>query len=60
LERVDSSAVGRGRAHAPTVKAEAATAVVVAPDDGHEDARNMLSCIYMTSNKREKLLHLVG
>jgi len=21
------------------------TAVVVAPDDGHEDARNMLSCI---------------
>jgi len=30
---------------APTVKPEAATAVVVAPDDGHEDARNMLSCI---------------
>jgi len=29
----------------PTVKPEAATAVVVAPDDGHEDARNMLSCI---------------
>ena len=26
-------------------KPEAATAVVVAPDDGHEDARNMLSCI---------------
>jgi hypothetical protein len=26
-------------------KSEAATAVVVAPDDGHEDARNMLSCI---------------
>jgi hypothetical protein len=24
---------------------EGATAVVVAPDDGHEDARNMLSCI---------------
>jgi len=24
---------------------EAATAVIVAPDDGHEDARNMLSCI---------------
>jgi hypothetical protein len=23
----------------------AATAIVVAPDDGHEDARNMLSCI---------------
>jgi hypothetical protein len=26
-------------------KPEAATAVVAAPDDGHEDARNMLSCI---------------
>jgi hypothetical protein len=26
-------------------KPEAATAVVVAPDDGHEDAQNMLSCI---------------
>jgi hypothetical protein len=26
-------------------KPEAATAVVVAPDDGHEGARNMLSCI---------------
>jgi hypothetical protein len=26
-------------------KPEAATAVVVAPDDGHEDARNMLSSI---------------
>ena len=26
-------------------KSEAATAVVVAPDDGHEDGRNMLSCI---------------
>ena len=26
-------------------KPEAAIAVVVAPDDGHEDARNMLSCI---------------
>jgi len=25
-------------------KPEAATAVVVAPGDGHEDARNMLSC----------------
>jgi len=31
--------------HAPTVKPEAAAAVVVAPDDGHEDARNMLNCI---------------
>jgi hypothetical protein len=26
-------------------KPEDAGAVVVAPDDGHEDARNMLSCI---------------
>ena len=31
--------------HVRTVKPEAATAVVVASDDGHEDARNMLSCI---------------
>jgi hypothetical protein len=30
---------------APTVKPEAATAVGVAPDDGHEDAQSMLSCI---------------
>ena len=52
--RGDSRAVGRGRAgrhdhdqqhcyhHAPTVKPGAATA---APDDGREDARNMMSCI---------------
>jgi hypothetical protein len=26
-------------------KPEAATAVIVAPDDGHEGARNMLRCI---------------
>jgi len=66
-----SSAVGRGRVSCqlapprPTAllspssdgKPEAATAVV-APDDGHEDARNMLSC--MTSNKLETLLSLVG
>ena len=54
LELGDSSAVGRGRPdhdqqhcyhHVPTVKPEAATAVVVAPDDGHKDTRNMLSCI---------------
>jgi len=53
-ERGGSSAVGRGRPdhdqqhcyhHVPTVKPEAATAVVVAPDDGHKDTRNMLSCI---------------
>jgi hypothetical protein len=54
----DSSAVGRCRASRPAQprpttllspssdsKSEAATAVVVAPDDGHEDARNLLSCI---------------
>ena len=50
----DSSAVGRGQARPrPTAllppssdgKPEAATAVVVAPNDGHEDARNMLSYI---------------
>jgi hypothetical protein len=54
----DSSAVGRGRAGRPTRprpttllprrsygKLEAAAAVVVAADDGHENARNMLSCI---------------
>jgi hypothetical protein len=48
----DSSAVGRGWAGRPEAllspssdgKPEAATAVVVAPDDGHENARNMLSC----------------
>jgi hypothetical protein len=53
-EHGGSSAVGRGWAdhdqqhcyhHAPTIKPEAATAVVVAPDDEHEDARNMLSCV---------------
>jgi hypothetical protein len=51
----DSSAVGRDGLARPRPTAllspgsdgnpEAATAVVVAPDDGHEDARNMLSCI---------------
>jgi len=53
----DSSAVGRGWAGParprPTAllpprsygKPEAATAVFVVPGDGHEDARNMLSCI---------------
>ena len=40
-ERGGSSAVGRSRAG----QTATATAVVVAPDDGHEDARNMLSCI---------------
>ena len=56
-ERGDSSAVVRGRAGRPARprptalpspnsdgKPEAATAVVV-PYNGHEDARNMLSCI---------------
>jgi hypothetical protein len=54
----DNSAVGRGRVGRqaltrPTAllspnsdgKPEAATSVVVAPDDGHEDDRNLLSCI---------------
>jgi hypothetical protein len=57
LERGGSSVVGRGRAGParprPTAllsprsdgKSEAATAVVIAPDDEHEDVRNMLSCI---------------
>jgi hypothetical protein len=54
LERGGSSAVGRGRPdhdqqhcylHAPKVKPEAATVVVVAPDDGRENAQNMVSCI---------------
>jgi hypothetical protein len=53
-----SSAVDRGRASRPARprptalllpssdgKTEAGTAVVVAPDDGHEDPRNMLRCI---------------
>ena len=47
-----SSAVGRGRPRPAALlspssdcKPEAATAVVVAPDDGHVDSRNMLSCI---------------
>jgi ribonuclease BN (tRNA processing enzyme) len=35
-------------------KPEAAAAVVVAPDDGHEVARNMLSC----SISIAKLMHL--
>jgi hypothetical protein len=56
--RGDSSAVDRGRAvvvdkpdhdqqhcyhHTPKVKPQAATTVVVASDDGREDALNMLS-----------------
>jgi hypothetical protein len=55
FELGDSSAVGRGQAGQPRPtalltpssdgKPEAATPVVVAPDDGHEDAQNMLICI---------------
>jgi hypothetical protein len=54
LELGDSSAVGHTRPdhdqqhcyhQALTEKPEAATAVVVAPDDGREDIRNMLGCI---------------
>jgi hypothetical protein len=54
----DNSAVGRGQASRPAPprptallssssdgKPESTTAVVVAPDDGHEDARSMLSYI---------------
>jgi hypothetical protein len=58
VERGGSSAVGRGRAgynwpdhdqqrnyhHNTKVKPEAANVVVLAPEDGREDARNMLSC----------------
>jgi hypothetical protein len=51
LERGGSNAVGRDRVGRPDHDQQhcyhqtAATAVVVAPDDGREDARNMLSCI---------------
>jgi hypothetical protein len=41
------------------VKPEVATAVVVAPDDGREDARSMLRG-KRQDNKLETLLHLVG
>ena len=54
----DSSAVGRGRTDRPARtrptallssssdgKPKAANAVIVDPDDGHEDVQNMLSCI---------------
>jgi hypothetical protein len=73
LERGDSSAVGRGRAGRPdrprptallsprsNGKTRGCYSSYWAPGDGHENARNMLSCIWMTSNKPEKLLHLVG
>jgi hypothetical protein len=55
LERGGSCVVGRVRSDRPRPtaqlspssdgKPEAATAVFVAPDDGHKDAQNMLSCI---------------
>jgi hypothetical protein len=45
LERGGSSVVGHGRSGCPT---------------GQEDARNMLSSILTTSNKTERLMHLVG
>jgi len=42
----DSGAVGRVLlSPSSDGKPEAATAVIVVPDNGHEDARNMLSCI---------------
>ena len=46
-KRGDSSAVGRSRAGRPDHDQQHCyhhIPVVVAPDDGHEDARNMLSC----------------
>jgi len=39
-EATNSTAITKLRS-----KPEAASAIVVAPDDGHKDARNMLSCI---------------
>jgi hypothetical protein len=53
LQRTRRNTIGRPARPRPTAllspssddKPEAATTVVVAPDDGHEDARNMLSCI---------------
>jgi hypothetical protein len=43
----DSIAVGRGRVMlSPSSDGKPeATTTVVAPDDGHEDARNMLICV---------------
>jgi hypothetical protein len=40
-------------------KPEAATAVIVAPDDGHKVARNMLSCINTVINLRSCCILLV-
>jgi hypothetical protein len=48
LERGGSSVVGRGR---PRCKPAPARAVVVAPDDWHEAAQHMLSCIKTTSKQ---------
>jgi hypothetical protein len=65
LGLADSSAVGRGLAEPrPTAllqpisggKPEAAAAVVLAPDDGHKDARNMLSCSNKTPNQIQQLV----
>ena len=41
----DSSAVGRGRAGCGGSERADLRSPTTAPDDGHEDARNMLSCI---------------
>jgi len=71
LERDGSSAVGRGRSdrtyhdqrhgyhHVPTVN-QRRLLQLQAPDDEQKDARNMLSCISTTSNKSERLMHLVA
>jgi len=64
-----SSALGRGRAQPqPTAllppcsnsKTRSCYSSCRAPDDGREDAQNMLSCAQTSSNKLEELLHLVG
>ena len=50
----------RSSRFSPTVKLEAASAVVHAPDDGRGGAQNMLSHTWTSSNELVKLLHLVG
>ena len=72
-ESGDSSAVGCGRAGRPARPRPTAllsprskgqtrgcNCSCWTPDDGRENARNMLSCKQTSSNKLEKLLHLVG
>jgi hypothetical protein len=56
LELGDIGAVGRDRADC---KPEAATATA-APDDGHEDARNMLSCSNKSTNQMHQSLRFIA